>query len=207
MGKIIDLIGQRFSKLTVVAFNGIHNHKALWLCRCDCGNEIVASTGVLRSNHRTSCGCLMKKHTWSKKHGFTKFNERCPRIYTIWQCMKSRCNNSNNKRYARYGGRGVKVCEEWKNDFQSFYDWAVSSGYKESLTIERINVNGDYCPSNCTWITNEQQQQNTTRSVKYLGICEAEWERKLGCKRGVIKGYRHHHKCSLEEAINHFTER
>lgn len=201
MTKLRDLTGKRFGRWTVISYFdknkwGVHR----WLCRCDCGNERVLTGISLNAGQTTSCGCYKREvHT---KHGYLAKGVHS-KLYSSWQCMKARCLNPNHKRYKRYGGRGISICETWLN-FSCFKDWALSNGYEEGLTIERVDVNGDYCPENCTWITNEAQQTNTSRSIKYLGVCEAEWERRLGFQRGRIKTYRRNKKITLEEAVRHF---
>lgn len=96
------------------------------------------------------------KHNMTKKHP----------LYRVWCTMKERCNNKNNNKYKNYGGRGIKVCDEWQKDFTIFYNWAISNGYEKGLTIERINVNGNYCPENCTWITAKEQCYNKQNTIK-----------------------------------------
>ena len=152
-----NLINQKFSKLTVIEFVGIDkNKKAKWLCECECGNTTITNTHNLKSGNTTSCGCSR-----------TKFKQNIPRLYRIWNGMKTRCSNPNKKEYKNYGGRGIKVCDEWVK-YENFYNWAINNGYKHHLTIERINNNGNYEPSNCTWITIQEQQKNkrTTNLIK-----------------------------------------
>jgi len=158
MAKIIDLIGQRFGKLEVVNFAGVNKfNKALWYCKCACGGEKIAIGTTLRSGRIISCGCLEGYHT----HGFSR-----SKICRVHYGMLSRCYNTKDKSYKDYGGRGIKVCNEWKEDFMLFYEWAKNSGYDEALTIDRINVNGDYCPENCQWVSlaeNNKNKRNTHR--------------------------------------------
>ena len=148
MPKLNDLTGQRFGRLTV-----LERTELKWLCKCDCGNKKIVAGGHLVSGDTKSCGCLRIKH-----------GMRNTRLYSIWHGMKERCYNTKHKFYKHYGGRGIKVCEEWKNDFQTFADWALSHGYADNLTIDRIDVNGNYEPSNCQWATNAEQQRNKRNS-------------------------------------------
>ena len=160
----MDIQGKTFGRLTVLGYS--HNNKhgqSMWRCRCECGKEIVAAGLHLKSGHTKSCGCfrddaLDKTRT---KHGLKK-----TRLYRIWSCMKARCFIEKSTNYHNYGGRGITVCDEWRHDFQAFYDWAVANGYSDELSIDRIDVNGNYEPSNCRWATAKEQNQNTRRSVK-----------------------------------------
>lgn len=171
MGKFIDLTGQKFGKLTVLEYIG--NKK--WRCECDCGNIKDIYSNNLRNGLTRSCGCLYKDAAIKRsKHG--KSNTR---LYHIWMRMKQRCYYEKSNRYKSYGGRGITVCDEWLNDFQVFYTWAMDNGYRDDLTIERIDVNGNYEPNNCKWSTNLEQQRNTTRNrnITYNGEvhCLSEW--------------------------------
>lgn len=153
MPRLIDLTGQRFGRLTVIRRDGTNkNGSATWLCKCDCGNVKVASGRDLTNGDTKSCGCSRRA---PRKHGMTK-----TRLYRIWSDMKNRCQNPNNHAYKDYGGRGITVCKEWSDDFNRFKEWAADSGYREGLTIERIDFDKGYCPDNCTWITLSEQAQN-----------------------------------------------
>lgn len=190
MGKVIDLTGKRFGKLTVIEK---HNQDKWggwnWLCKCDCGNESIVSGGHLRGMKAKSCGC---SRTESKNfiHKMTG-----SRIYSIWQAMKSRCYYDKNKRFKDYGGRGITVCDEWKNSFISFYEWSMKNGYDENAergqcTIDRIDVNGNYEPNNCRWATIKQQANNTRRNhfIEYNGKTQtvSQWANELGVEPDSI---------------------
>lgn len=128
------------------------------------------------------------------------------RLYEIWCGMKKRCQNPNDKRFKNYGGRGIMICEEWKNDFQAFYDWAMANGYEDHLTIDRIDVNGNYEPSNCRWVNARVQQRNTTRNrfVTAFGKTKtiAEWSEDSGIDQGVIKDRLNKLHWTAEEAVS-----
>ncbi len=158
MAEMIDLTGQRFGRLTVVERHGkgTDGH-ALWLCVCECGETTIAASNDLTLGKKKSCGCLRKQinSTIHKTHG-----KKNTKLYYVWQRMKQRCHYPKSKDFSFYGGRGITVCEEWKNNFQAFYDWAMSNGYFDGLTLDRIDVNGNYEPSNCRWVTMKVQCNN-----------------------------------------------
>lgn len=155
--KAIDLTGQKFGRLTVLERAENKNGYVRWKCRCDCGNEKIVMSYQLRKGGTQSCGCLQKERTAEahKTHGLYH-----SRLHRTWTGMKARCFNPNLKAFPYYGGRGITVCEEWKNNFQAFYDWAMSNGYEENLTLDRIDNNDNYCPENCRWVTMAKQNAN-----------------------------------------------
>jgi len=126
------------------------------------GNEVITTGNHLRTGHTKSCGCLNKKN--GEKNPSYKHGKRKTRLYKIFYGMKQRCYNKKNPRYKNYGEKGIKICDEWLDNFMNFYSWAIENGYKDDLTIDRINNGGDYEPNNCRWLTRQAQNWNTTRT-------------------------------------------
>lgn len=153
MPKLVNYEGQKLGKLKVISRAGSDKQgRATWLCHCDCGHDVI----VAGFNLKRKQGCI---HC---RKGNTQHNLYYTRVHRIWSNMKNRCYNPNSNRWYRYGGRGIIVCDEWKNNFKDFYDWAMSHGYRDDLTIERINNDGNYEPSNCKWIPLSEQAKNMT---------------------------------------------
>lgn len=152
--KAKDLVGRRFELLTVIKYIG----SSKWICKCICGNLTVVTTSHLNSGHTKSCGCL-------KPGNHKTHNLRKTRLYRIWANMKTRCYNTSDFHFERWGARGITVCDEWKNDFKAFYDWAMSNGYSDDLSIDRIDNDKGYSPDNCRWAT-AKEQNNNKRNVK-----------------------------------------
>lgn len=182
-----DIINRRYGRLTAVkqVENDKHNHRQ-WLCRCECGNEIVVLQNSLTSGRTRSCGCYYKetRRTSARTHGQSK-----TRLFHIWAEMLERCKNTNRHDYKYYGGKGVTVCEEWKV-FEVFAKWAHESGYAENLSIDRIDSNGDYTPANCRWADWVTQMNNTNRNHFITANGEthtvAEWSRITGISLSTL---------------------
>lgn len=201
--RVKDLTGEKFGRLTVLERCGKNkNGNVEWRCLCDCGKEKIVSGGKLTSGDVQSCGCLHKER---QKIAVTKHGKYETKLYSKRQSMKTRCYNKKAANYCDYGARGITVCEEWKKDFYAFYDWAMSSGYKEGLTIDRIDVNGNYCPENCKWATIKEQNNNQRKSVKitYKGKTQSisQWAKETGIKYMTIYHRIHYQKWTVEKAL------
>lgn len=191
-GNPIDLTGQRFGRLTVLEVSPKRARRELmWVCQCDCGNVVTVRGKCLRKGETKSCGCYNKEVS-SKRNKVlaTKHGWYGTRLYRIYRRMKDRCTNPNVPMYHHYGGRGITVCDEWMNDPKAFCEWAMANGYEDNLTIDRIDTNGNYEPSNCRWVTNIQQQRNKRNNVTltYNGEtkCITEWAEMYGIARSKI---------------------
>lgn len=169
MGQFTDLTGRRFGRWTVLGRVKTDARATIWRCRCDCGTIANVRGGHLCDGSTLSCGCYKRELT---KKRLTKHGHHDEKLYKVWLSINQRCTNTNSKDYPHYGGRGIKRCDAW-NDYETFRDWSFSSGYAPGLTIERLNVNGDYCPENCAWIPKAEQGKNTTRTLNNRKLMEA----------------------------------
>lgn len=179
MSRFIDLTNQDFGNLSVISYAGKNkSNGSMWLCHCGCGNDTVVSSDCLRRQVTVSCGCIRNKLSSERAttHGMSK-----TKLYHTWKNMKKRCENPNATRYERYGGRGIKVCEEWRNDFMEFYAWAMANGYQEGLTIDRKDNDKGYYPDNCRWETSIIQNQNKgIQSSNKSGIKGVSMQKRTG---------------------------
>ena len=193
-----DLIGQKFSRLTVIELNKQNKGGSSWVCKCDCGKIVIIRASDLKKGNRKSCGCILSD---GKKKSLEACIKTCTthglsntREYSIWKNMISRCENPKSKSYKHYGGRGITICEEWHN-IETFYKRTKESGYKDGLTIDRIDVNGNYEPNNCRWATQKEQTNNERRNIKteFNGEIHTlgEWSEILNININTLQ-YRYH---------------
>lgn len=198
-----DLTGKRFGKLTVIKRVYKKDKNVCWLCRCDCGNETIVAANHLKDGHTTSCGCVHKEAL--KKSVTTHDLSKHP-LYKIYKGMKERTMKEYNKGYKNYGGRGIKICDEWLNDFKAFYNWSINNGYEEGMTIDRIDVNGNYEPSNCRWASWKEQENNRTNNhyITYNGETHTmkQWAEKLGIKYNTLSMRLNKYHWTVERALN-----
>ena len=208
MLNIENFIGNRYGRLKIISLNRIerqeykskgttkYKNKYFVNCICDCGKETAKSLSSIRQGSTRSCGCLSNENKTSHGMNDTKLNG-------VWRDMKYRCSNPNSKYFKNYGGRGIRVCSEW-NEFEEFYKWSVNNGYKEGLSIDRINSNGNYAPSNCRWVDMKTQQRNrgNNRKVEYdnKNLCLTEWAEITGLHPKTI-AYRLNNGWSVEDAL------
>lgn len=205
MVKDSEFKGQRFGRLVVIERDCLREirkeHDSNWICKCDCGEMTVVSRGNLLSGDIKSCGCLRKEYMKNKKttHGMTN-----TRLYQIWFGIKKRCNNKNSVNYDIYGGRGIAICSEWQ-EFEPFYEWAMANGYSDDLTIDRIDVNGNYEPDNCRWATMKEQANNTRRNhyLTFNGKTQtiSQWATEVDLPYSVLKGRINKYNWSVEDAL------
>jgi len=197
----VDLTGENYGRLSVSKLiRDISGKKKMWLCKCKCGSEIVVSGGNLRSGHTTQCKeCALKQLAKNNvKHGGTG-----SKLYNVWNSITNRTENKNHKSYADYGGRGIKICDEWR-DFSTFLKWSTDSGYSQGLEIDRIDNDGDYSPENCQWVRRIENANNkrNNRWITHNGKTRtmAQWARIFNLNYKLLhkhlsRGY------SFEEAV------
>lgn len=211
--KFVNLSGKRYGRLVVIKLDHVQKlpsgkNEMFYLCKCDCGKSKVIRASSLRNGYTQSCGCYMKEML-SKRQSVHNMSKST--LYKAWCNMKARCFNTRRKDYCDYGGRGITMCEEWK-DFEVFKEWAMKNGFKEEkvkgkniLSLDRVDVNGNYCPDNCRWATDKEQANNkrNTRRFYYKGknLTAREWSDLLGINYGTLVGRLHKSSWSVEKAL------
>ena len=205
MGQFNDLTGMKFGRLTVIERDSDYispkgYHSTAWKCRCDCGSTATVRAIYLKNGAVRSCGCLRAEHPNHTTHG--KSNTR---LYTIWKGILTRCYNKNDPAYAGYGGRGIHMCDEWRENFEAFYMWSINNGYRDNLTIDRIDNKMGYSPDNCRWATNKVQQNNkgNNRLITYAGktMTLAQWAEETGIGYHKLKDRINKCKWNIERAL------
>ena len=201
--RLKDLTGERFSRLVVERRAENKGSQTMWLCRCDCGRVTIVAAGHLKNGHTTSCGCF---HNETVRRMMTTHGQTKTRLYKIWRSIIDRTTHPSHQKYKNYGGRGITFCDEWK-DFAVFREWAVDNGYADDLTIDRIDSNGNYEPSNCRWTTMKVQQNNRTNN--HLITCNGEthtmkeWSEIRGIKYSTLSMRVNKRKWSIPRALGY----
>ena len=195
----VDLTGQRFGKLVVIRRVENHGKRPAWLCKCDCGNQLEVIGESLRSGNTKTCGCSRESHGCADD-----------RLYSVWCTMKARCNNPNKNNYASYGARGIVVCDEWLNSFTAFRNWALENGYDYDApygkcTIDRIDVDGNYCPENCRWVDAEIQARNRRNIPRVKRGIEVDYKGKHYLSLSALAREYGFHSSRLERRIHRMT--
>jgi len=198
-----NLIGLKFGRWTVLEeaepLIGRRDKRRAYLCKCECGTKRIVSAKALTSNKSLSCGCLPREILLEKATKYANVPEHSyNRLYGIWIGIKKRCTQPYCSTYKNYGGRGIEICDDWKDNFQAFYDWAINSGYKEDtlpngknrLTIDRIDNEGNYCPENCRWVEIQIQSNNkrTNHYLEFNGKTQSisSWSKETGIPASAI---------------------
>lgn len=201
MSKPLNLKGNIYGKLTVLSRSQNNSRgRAMWLCKCECGKEKIISSDNLTQGKTKSCGCA-KFESHNKKHGLTKTD-----IHNKWISMRQRCNDKNHKSYSRYGAIGINVCEEWNNSFEEFAKWSFKNGYKDGLSLDRIDNNQGYYPDNCRWVEWKKQCNNRSSNIliEYNGEIKTlkEWQEILNFDYNLVNERISVYGYSFKDAIS-----
>ena len=204
-----SLVGKTFGRLTVIKDSGerAKNGNILWECVCDCGKRRLVLGANLLNGQTKSCGCystdILKKV--ATKHGLSKVNGKHTKLFRAWDAMKQRCYNKNHASYKDYGGRGIDICTEWREDFEAFHDWSIANGFSDDLSIDRIDNDKGYSPDNCRWVDAKTQIRNRRNTVTYnwkgSEYTLAELGELTGINKMTIKS-RLNSGATLEEALD-----
>ena len=198
-----DISGQTFGELTAISISHRKNHQTFWNCKYSCGKECKVSLNCLVRGHTKSCGHLKHKYNDMSK----------TKLYKVWKSMNERCYLPSAISYKNYGSRGIRVCDEWRNDFMQFYNWAIANGYSDDLSIDRINNDKGYCPSNCRWATRKVQMNNrsNSRNISYNGTTMTlkQWSEYFGFNYKYFHEVMSKNNWDIEKVLNmpYFKER
>lgn len=209
MGKFIDLAGKRFGRLIVIERDENDKYgNLMWLCKCDCGNVVTVRGNHLKHGQTQSCGCLQAEKS---KERIIEYNyvhgKRGTRIYGSWKSIKDRCLNCNSSAFHNYGGRGITICDEWKNDFQAFYDYVSQLPHfgEKGYTLDRINNDRNYEPGNVKWSTEKEQANNRRTNVLITFNNEThtlqQWSEITGINKNVLSDRMNKLHWSVEKAL------
>lgn len=203
MPNSLKLEGKRFGRLVVLKrADNTKKGMTYWLCKCDCGNTKIVRGTHLQAGKIKSCGCLVRE---TSRETLSTHRLSKTRLYRVYCGIKARCYNPKNECYRIYGGRGITMCEEWKNNFLSFYNWAINNGHREDLSIDRINNDGNYEPNNCRWATPKEQSNNTRRCIYVTYNNEThtitEWGRILNIDADTLLTRYHRNKNNLDRVF------
>lgn len=202
MGKErVNIIGKRFGNLVVLSHSHTNGYTRCFLCQCDCGNQTIVAKNALTTGKQVSCGCLRNKRIAD----LNRLPNGYLRLGKIYRAMKKRCYDTKSNRYDRYGARGIKICDEWLSDINAFRKWSIENGYKDGLSIDRIDNNGDYSPNNCRWVEPTEQSNNTSRTVmiEYNGKTQTltQWANELNIPKSTLHNRLRVHGWSVERAL------
>lgn len=203
------LIGKRQGSITIIGIEKtVPKIGKLWKCRCDCGEEFLSPTSSLVSGKRKYCPiCALKENRERTKKQLGKHMQSKTRLHKLWWAMKSRCHYAGDTGYKHYGARGIQVCKEWDESFERFRDWAIANGYDDTLSLDRKDCNGNYCPENCQWITIKDQKYNkrSSRFITVLGETHllTEWARIIGVSHSAIIQSEKRGQCAEDYIFKH----
>lgn len=194
-----DLTGQRFGRWVVLKRVPNRGKALMWECRCECGTVKIVHGTSLKGGTSTNCGCVRLAGI-PRTHGLTHHP-----LYRVWQRMKGCTGSPTHQDYHHYGGRGISMCDQWKNDFYSFYTWSIEHGWEPGLEIDRLDVDGNYCPENCRFTDRSGQMRNTrrTRMLTYSGKTQSvlEWAEEIGIKPETLRCRLDQYGWSVEKAL------
>jgi len=203
---VTDCVGDKYGRMTIKEFVKKENGHKFYKVECDCGEERIVRLSSLTSGNTNSCGCYGRERSAEGAKKRIKHGMHSHPLYSTWFHIKERCYSVNSAIYTNYGGRGIQMCEDWQEDFMSFYNWAITDGgWKKGLTIERKDVNGNYCPENCVFATTAVQSRNKRNSRFFTinGVTKnwIDWCREYGLPESTVRNRMQRQGLSIEEAL------